>query len=108
MIHITIVRDRQKKRIVSFEISGHADFARKGEDIVCSAISAISVGTVNSIETLTGLELPAQMKDGWLQSEVPQLADAAVDAKAQLLLESMVVMLDTVQQSYGDYVVIHQ
>ncbi|CAH1204225.1 hypothetical protein PAECIP111893_02193 [Paenibacillus plantiphilus] len=109
MITINIVRhSADDSRIVSFAIEGHAKFANPGKDIICAGVSAVSVGTVNAIEKLAGLELPASMKSGWLQSEVPEQADELVNERVQLLLESMIVMLETIAASYGKYVRIRE
>ncbi|MHA6485142.1 ribosomal-processing cysteine protease Prp [Paenibacillus sp. strain BS8-2] len=108
MITITFVRNETDRRIVSFAVEGHAKYAKPGKDIVCAGVSAVSVGTVNAIETLAGVELPAMMKNGWLSSDVPLLPDAAADGVMQLLLESMVVMLETIATSYGKHVVVHE
>jgi len=107
MIKITIVRDDKDNRIVSFAVEGHANYAKHGQDIVCAGVSAVSVGTVNAIEALAGVELPVKMKDGWLSSRIPSISDAKCDEKVQLLLESMIVSLDTIAQSYGDHVKVH-
>ncbi|MCR2802639.1 ribosomal-processing cysteine protease Prp [Paenibacillus soyae] len=108
MITVTFVRRSEDKRIVSFAVEGHAKYAKPGKDIVCAGVSAVSVGTVNAIETLAGVELPATMKNGWLSSDIPVLPDADSDAKMQLLLESMSVMLETIATSYGKHVVLHE
>ena len=108
MITITVVRRSEDRGIVSFAAEGHAKFAKPGKDIVCAGVSAVTVGTVNAIEALTGARLPYSVRNGWLQSAVPETGDPAADAKIQLLLESMIVMLDTIQQSYGKYVVIRE
>ncbi|OUM96080.1 MAG: ribosomal protein [Thermobacillus sp. ZCTH02-B1] len=108
MITVTFVRRREDRRIVSFAAEGHANYARRGEDIVCAGVSAVTVGTVNAIEALTGVRLPYSMRDGWLRSEIPETGDPAVDGKVQLLLEAMAVMLDTIQQSYGKHVVVRE
>lgn len=107
MIKVRIVRDDKNNRIVSFAVEGHANYAEHGMDIVCAGVSAVSVGTVNAIEALAGVELPAKMKDGWLSSKIPTLGQPEVDQKVQLLLESMVVMLDTIAQTYGNHVKLH-
>lgn len=107
MITVKIVRDDKNNRIVSFAVEGHANYAKHGKDIVCAGVSAVSVGTVNAIETLAGVELPVKMKDGWLSSLIPHIADKEKEDKLQLLLESMIVSLDTIAQSYGDHVVVH-
>ncbi|MDQ0061292.1 ribosomal-processing cysteine protease Prp [Paenibacillus harenae] len=108
MIDITFVRRAADRRIVSFAVVGHAKYAKLGKDIVCAGVSAVTVGTVNSIETLAGIELPARMKDGWLSSDIPVLQDAEADGRMQLLLESMAVMLETISKSYGKHVVMRE
>lgn len=40
MVHIDFYLD-------GFEINGHANFAQKGNDIVCAAISGICFGSIN-------------------------------------------------------------
>jgi len=108
MIMITIERATIDRRILSFVVEGHAKFAKPGKDIVCAGVSAVTVGTVNAIEQLTGLELPATMKSGWLRSDIPQHSDAVVASNVQLLLESMIVMLHTIADSYGKYVEVRE
>lgn len=108
MVTVTFYRREDDRRITQFMIAGHAKFAKHGRDIVCAAISAISVGTVNAIEELVGLELPASMKDGWLSSTIPSLDDGSKNQQVQLLLESMRVMLTTIETSYGKYVQVRE
>jgi len=108
MITVTIVRSATDRRIRSFEVSGHADYAKRGKDIVCAGVSAVTVGTVNAIEAVAGVKLPASMRDGWVQSDIPAQADSSVDERVQLLLEGMAVMIESIRQSYGKYVAIHE
>lgn len=50
MIEATFYTNEQD-RIWSFEIHGHAGFAQNGDpDIVCAAVSALSLNTVNGLE----------------------------------------------------------
>lgn len=105
MIDVTINRDRQRM-IHSFTMSGHAHFAEPGQDIVCSAASGISFGTINAIEKLLNVRLSIQMeqKSGFLQCVVPNELDESTQEKLQLLLESMVVSLQSVEAEYGQYI----
>ena len=84
--------------IHSFTISGHAGFADAGQDIICAAVSALSINTVNAIEKLT--KTPIQYKvgaDGFLVCTVqdPHQKDA------QLLLQALILGLRDIQRSYG-------
>lgn len=107
MIRVTIMRKPSDRSIESFSIKGHANYAKHGEDIVCSGVSAVTVGTVNSIEVLTGVVLDSKMKDGFLSGRLPSVESPDTFAQVQLLLESMVVMLQTIAKSYGTYVEIN-
>ena len=104
MITVFVERSAASNRINFFKISGHADYRKRGEDIVCAAVSAVSIGTVNSIEKLAGVELPAEMKDGWLTSHIPILSDQDSESKTQLLLESMLTMLISISENYSKHV----
>jgi|HigsolmetaAR203D_1030402.scaffolds.fasta_scaffold01114_12 uncharacterized protein YsxB (DUF464 family) len=105
MIRVTVVRERQSGRIAGFTLVGHAQYAEPGKDIVCAGVSAVAFGTVNSVEALLGvtLDCTTDEREGRLEAQVPKLADAAREERLQLLLESMVVMLNDIGRSYGKY-----
>ncbi len=108
MIRVSIVRNAVDGRMNRFSISGHAAYDEHGKDIVCAAISAVSIGTVNSIEKLTGIELPAEMKDGWLSSRIPDIPDQHTESQVQLLLSSMQEMLTSISQSYSEHISVQE
>ncbi|MFE7063066.1 ribosomal-processing cysteine protease Prp [Bacillus haimaensis] len=106
MIKVTIKRNDQQA-IDSFTITGHANFAKKGSDIVCAGVSAVSFGAVNSIISL--LSVTPQIEqgaDGFLRCTVPRDLEESTKEKVQLLLESMVVSLETIERDYGNYITI--
>jgi len=106
MIRVTVVRDSDNDRIAAYTLLGHAEFAKPGKDIVCAGVSTVAFGTVNSIEELLGIELPCTTheKEGRFEVLVPEPEDAQVRDRLQLLLESMVVMLRSLEESYGRYI----
>jgi uncharacterized protein len=108
MINVRITRTSAQGTIVGFAVKGHAEYARKGWDIVCAGVSTVTFGTVNSIEKLTGVVLDTSMDDGFLSGTLVPVSDPEVSAKIQLLLESMVVMLSDIAESYGKYIKIQQ
>ncbi|WP_172195130.1 ribosomal-processing cysteine protease Prp [Saccharibacillus qingshengii] len=103
MVIVQIVRSPDGK-ITGFKVEGHAGYANRGEDIVCSAISAITVGTVNAVEVLTGAVMKTRMKNGFLSGTLPPFKSDEPKAQAELILESMVVMLETIVTSYSEYI----
>lgn len=102
MIKVTISRMKDG-RIGRFLVEGHAAYDEPGKDIVCAGVSAVTVGTVNAIEALLGKQLEARMKDGYLLVHIPGKQHDP-EGKLQLLLESMVVMLESIKESYGAYI----
>ena len=55
---------RKEGRFFGFQLKGHAGYAEPGEDILCSAVSALAINTVNSLEELTKDRLIAEEHDG--------------------------------------------
>ena len=71
MIQVTVHKKNQ--RIVSFEMTGHANFSEHGSDIVCAGVSALAITTVNSIEKLAGYQPIVEVDEvegGYLYMEV--------------------------------------
>ena len=59
----------RENELLRSQLSGHADFAKKGSDIVCAGASAVSFGTVNAIMSLTDVSLEIEQgKDGGVSS----------------------------------------
>ncbi|ULO08686.1 ribosomal-processing cysteine protease Prp [Paenibacillus sp. 19GGS1-52] len=108
MINVLITRSSGLGTIVGFEVKGHAGYAKRGEDIVCAGVSTVTFGTVNSIEFLTGISIDTSVKNGFLSGTISSIEDTEKSAKVQLLLESMVVMLNDIAESYGKYIKIQQ
>lgn len=104
MIRVNIERGRDSGAIQAFKVSGHAFYGKHGHDIVCAGVSAVTVGTVNAVEKLTGVTLPSEMSDGLLKVRIPVETDKSRSEQIQLLLESMVVMIESIEEAYGKYI----
>lgn len=104
MINITIYRN-ESGLIQSFTMSGHALFANHGQDIVCAGASAVSFGSINAVHELTGI-IPdiEQGEDGFLSCAIPENISEAIQEKIQLLLEGMVISLQTIEEQYGEHI----
>jgi uncharacterized protein YsxB (DUF464 family) len=109
MIKVEIERTKEGK-IRAFTMKGHANFAERGQDIVCAGASAVSFGIVNAIEALTKIRpyITQGEEGGYLRCELPEMEDAATAEKVQLLLEAMLVSLQTIERDYGKYIRIIQ
>jgi uncharacterized protein YsxB (DUF464 family) len=105
MIRILVERNDlgQVSRVL---ITGHAGYDDPGKDIVCAAVSGISIGLVNAIETMFGVQVHADDDgDGKVDCRLPKgLNDPEKLSKIGLLLEAMVVSLKNVADEYPSYV----
>ena len=95
MITVTIYKDSGKYH--RFSVEGHAGYAREGYDIICSAVSALTVNTVNSIEAFTEDAFSAEEKNGFLTCQF----EGPLSSQAALLMDSMVLGLTDIQNNYG-------
>jgi uncharacterized protein YsxB (DUF464 family) len=99
------VKRRDDDSIEEIKIRGHAYAGEPGHDLVCAAVSAISFGSINSIELLLHIQLPVkQGKSGFLHVEVPDNYEPEQNEKVQLLLEGMIASLYSVAISNDKYV----
>ncbi len=84
-----------------FAIEGHAGYARRGKDIICASVSALAINCINSIERFTedAMETECNEKTGYLRL----LLTESVSKESQLLLDSLMLGLQDIQESYGSH-----
>lgn len=101
MIHVTI-HINDDGQVNSFTMSGHADFDEYGKDLVCAGASAVVFGAVNSVINMTECEPEINMNEdeGLFHFETD---NPDVD-KLQIILESMIISLKTIEDEYGEYI----
>lgn len=109
MITIRIKRDKNTF-IQSFEMSGHANSGPYGQDLVCAAVSAVSIGTINAIHTLTGVNLVSDVEEegGFIHCDVPFNLPKETFDNVQLLMEGMIVSLKSIEEEYGKFIQINE
>ena len=98
MTQVVFFRTKDQQ-ITGFVSSGHSGFAEEGEDIVCAGISVLIVNTLNSIETLTDAQMVCEEdpERAWIRFSTEEYERKDV----QLLLQSLVLGMTGIEQSYG-------
>ncbi len=98
MICFTVWKSEDQYR--GFECTGHAGYDDSGRDIICSAVSALAVNTVNSIEEFTqdAMEVEQEPEGGFLRAVFPQMPGM----QASLLMDSLVLGIQSIQAEYGN------
>jgi len=91
------------KRLIGFDIKGHAEYAPHGEDIVCSAVSMLAITTVNSLLEQVGQVL-VKSDDGLVSVRLPDDFNEEQKLKAQVILKTLLIGLNGVSMEYPKYV----
>ena len=102
MTKVTIYRN-EKKECVGFRAVGHAGYAYEGEDIVCAAISVLTINTINAIEAFTDVEASVSSNDE------TGMIDYRIDKSTKdttLLLNTMILGLEMIvsNEDYAEYI----
>lgn len=99
MINVSIYKNAENL-ITGFKVSGHADFSEYGSDIVCAAVSALVINTINSIENFTSdkFHLEEDEKKGIMEFHVV----SPFSSNTNLLLSSLALGLQGISEDYTD------
>ena len=81
-------------------MNGHAEYAEYGQDIVCAAVSALVINTINSIEQYTEDSFESSV-DPETGTVLFKIKDMPVGSSSELLLKSLVLGLNGIQDEYG-------
>ncbi len=95
MIKVTFYKDSDGGYL-GFRFRGHAGYAEAGHDIVCAAVSALCINTVNSIEAFTedAVRVEADEKAGMLRLKFMDTASR----ESRLLMDSLKLGLEGIER----------
>jgi uncharacterized protein YsxB (DUF464 family) len=95
--------DLDKDIIVSLEVSGHSGLNKKGNDILCSAVSALSQTFILTVARVLQIEQQLKQEDGYLSSCIDLNGMSSDDrTKLKLLIDSLLIGLFEINKEYPD------
>lgn len=80
------------------KIAGHANYDDYGKDIVCSAVSAISIGALNALKNIENYAIT--QKEGLIIIENKNKSSY----DDNIVLNTMLIQLKTIEQSYPKFI----
>ena len=89
-------------RIEGFQIS--AGYAPSGQDIVCAAVSFLSITVMNSLELQLGVAGKAKSREGYLCYRLPDGLSQEQQHTAQIILQTLVTGLQNLQEVYPNHI----
>ena len=100
MTKVTIFK--QQGLYKGFEVSGHSGYADAGEDIVCAAISALTINCINSIETFTNDEFLLDTDEEAVLIRL--IFSYKPGSKSELLIDSLALGLREIENENKEYI----
>lgn len=96
---------KRNGNIVKATISGHAEYATKQDkyDMVCSAVSAVSLAIANGISDVLKVHCNIYASDGFLNVDLEEISLCDIQ-KCQVLMETMLLGLKSIELEYSDYI----
>ena len=94
---------RHGGKITKFEAAGHSGYAEEGSDIVCSAISILLQTAAAGLEEVAGVSVESSALEGSFTCRLSEPISGEDRVKADMILETMLLGLQAIQQNYGKY-----
>ncbi|MDO5095606.1 MAG: ribosomal-processing cysteine protease Prp [Peptostreptococcaceae bacterium] len=100
MVTVTTTRDLSGN-IYMVEVTGHAEQAKHGQDIVCSAISVLTMATLNGLTDVVKANVDYIVEEGYVKIKVDtnEMKDTI-----KTLLETFELGIAALLEDYGRYV----
>ena len=95
---ITIKVRKKNGSYEEFISKGHAGYAEAGQDIVCAAVSALIITTVNSLEKFTDDKFDVQENDGFVSIHFRN----DLSERGMLRMDSLLLGLTEIAGSYNN------
>ena len=92
MIEVNIRKDEVK-------VSGHANYAVSGSDIVCAGVTALIQTLIKSIEDLTEDKIEYEISPGRVDIKYRKLSE-----KSRTLVDSFFIGVGMIADEFPDYV----
>jgi len=100
MIRVTLFRG-EDGQLNGFSCKGHAGYAEAGSDIVCAAVSALSITCCNALSSVAGIVPDTREQDGFL---TVRLRPEQQSHDAQVILRVFEQGISDIAASYPNYI----
>ncbi len=79
------------------EVSGHAEYAEYGKDLVCASVSSIIFGLMNCIDEFVGVTIKKEKNH-------IEIINKSESEKISDYLRLTIIQLKTIEESYGKFI----
>ena len=95
------------EHIVRMTVTGHAQSASKGEDLVCASVSSITTGALNALDILVHDACELKLTKG-KDPIIDIIVKEGQNRDVQHILKAVLIQLKTLEENQGKYVHIQE
>jgi uncharacterized protein YsxB (DUF464 family) len=99
-----VVFENKEQNITGIKISGHAGYAKKGEDIVCAGVSALGFTLLNSMEQIARVSVNPTVESGYIEYVLPVDISEKQFEISQTIFKTIALGLKNMYDSYREYI----
>lgn len=106
MTEVVVFKDLENN-ILGYMAEGHSGYGEHGEDIVCAAISVLTQTALLSLNRVCEIrekDIEFELEDGYIRAMLKDGLESVARYKANVVLESMIVGLESVAEQYPDFI----
>ena len=99
MIQVNVFSDSEGNTR-GIEVKGHAGYDEYGRDIVCAAVSSLTLNMANSVERFTddGFDGSVEEETGHFNFRFT----GEISKESKLLMDSLILGLENIGETYGE------
>lgn len=99
---ITVLIKEKNQEILEIKVTGHADSAKHGNDLICAGVTTACMGIANALvknDFLSQHKGTIDIQNGFAYIKVNHS-----DSVVQVVLETFVTILETIEESHFKYI----
>ena len=91
------------QKIIGVSVSGHAGMAEYGDDIVCSAVSALLIAAINGLDEYVQTQTDVTVENGNTSFTINE-EDGYKSIQAQTIANTLYLAMLGLEDEYEDYI----
>lgn len=103
MIKVTLYE--KGNHVHRIHLEGHSGYAKHGQDIICAAVSVLTLNTINAIERFTDEPfevLAVDEQKGLIDVIFTKRKQGEYEPEAELLIRTLILGLIDIKEMYGE------
>jgi uncharacterized protein YsxB (DUF464 family) len=98
MIKLTL--NQVNSSLISFTVSGHSNFGKKGNNLLCAGVSTLIQTIIISFKKVLCINISLDVDDGFINCKFPANLTTAENDKVSLLMMTMICGMEDLKKQF--------